>query len=385
MSKWTAEEEGFLRGAWGRQEVDEIARHLHRSTDAVRFHVRNLGLPNQTRARWEIGRDGELPTSDVIAQKLFTAALDVWGRIEPILSKPVPERKAKWGLHEACLQLSDAHVGLKVDPKLTGGFGGYNLEVAAKRCRILRDSLIEITQIHQEAMTIRRLNIFALGDDIEGAGQIYPSQPWFLDTNLTQQWLAFAEMIINLLRALLQVYEIIKVFKVKGNHGRLTKKRDEGHPEDNIELLLWHYIAARLQNEPRIRFAISPCDFMLARRMGRLFYLSHAEETAPWSPYAARGAFNVKLRLNSLFAEKIDYMMAAHHHTPLEIERELEGAILYNGSWVGPTEWGLKRFKEANLPSQNFFLLHPRIGMRALDKIRMANVAEIRNVKVDER
>ena len=77
-------------------------------------------------------------------------------------------------------------------------------------------------------------------------------------------------------------------------------------------------------------------------------------------------------------------MLAAHHHTPLEIERELSGAILYNGSWVGPTEWGLKRFHEANLPSQNFFLVHPRIGMRALDKIRMADLQSVRNVQVDE-
>lgn len=382
--KWTDAENAYLQGAWGHEETEAIGLHLNRSPHSVRTHAHEIGLPNVTKARWHLEHGDELPSSEKVAQELFRTALDTWGLIEPILSKPIPERKKKWGQHEAFLQLSDAHVGLLVDPKLTGGFGGYNVQIAAKRCRILRDALIELTQIHQEAMTLKRLNVFELGDDIEGRGQIYPAQPFFLDTNLVQQWLAFAEMIINLLRALLQVYEVIKVFKVKGNHGRLSKKRDEEHPEDNVELLLWHYIAARLQNEPRIRFAISPCDFMLVRRMERLFYLSHGEETLPWSPYAARGAFNVKLRLNSLFEEKIDYCCFAHHHTPLEIERELQGAILYNGSWVGPTEWGLKRFKEATLPSQNFFLLHSRVGMRALDKIRMADVAAMRNVKVDE-
>jgi len=382
--KWSAEDEGYLRGAWGREGLLELATRFGRSAASVKHHAHEMGLPSQTRARWQAERGEAIPTPEDAAHKLFAAALDAWGRIEPILSKPVPERKMKWGLHEACLQLSDAHVGLKVDPKLTGGFGGYDLEVAARRCRILRDSIIEITQIHQEAMTIKRLNVFELGDDLEGAGQIYPSQPFFMDANLAQQWLAFGEMMVTFLRTLLQAYQVIKVFKVHGNHGRFTKKRDEGHPQDNIELLLWHYIAARLQNEPRIRFAISPCYFMLVRRMDRLFYLSHGEETLPWSPYAARGAFNVKLRLNSLFQEKIDYMLAAHHHVPLEIERELEGAILYNGSWVGPTEWGLRRFKEASLPSQNFFLVHPRIGMRAFDKIRMADAAGVRNVKVDE-
>ena len=276
-SKWAGEDNGYLRGAWGRESPEKIALHTGRSLNAVRTHAHEMGLPNLTKARWQVERGDGPVDSQGAAQELFTAALDAWGRIEPILSKPPPERKAKWGLHEACLQLSDAHVGLKVDPRLTGGFGGYDLEIAAKRCRILRDSLIEITQIHQEAMTIKRLNIFELGDDIEGAGQIYPSQPFSMDTNLAQQWLAFGEMMINLLRTLLQVYQTIKVFKVHGNHGRLTKKRDEGHPQDNIELLLWHYIAARLQDEQRIRFAISPCYFMLVRRMGRLFYLSPAE------------------------------------------------------------------------------------------------------------
>lgn len=383
MSKWTAEEEGYLRGAWGHQEVDEISRHLQRSTDAIRFHARNLGLPSQTKARWQIEHDAEPPTPEGLAEKVFEAAKEAWRRVEPIITKPPPERKRKWGLHEAGLMLSDAHIGLEVDPSTTGGFGGYNLEIAAKRCRTLRDNLLEITAIHQEAMILKRLNIFALGDELEGHGQIYPSQAFYLDIPLYRQWLVFGEMMVHFLQDLLQAYEEIKVYKVWDNHARIGRK-GEHHPQDNVSLMLWNYIAARLANEKRIKFAISPSWFMLVRRMGWTFYLSHGEDTLPWSPYAARGAFNVKLRLNSLFGEKINYLLLAHHHVSLEIERELEGSIIYNGSWIGPTEYCLKGLHEANMPSQNFFLIHPRFGVTAFDKIRLADLKAVRNVSVDE-
>lgn len=380
---WSVEDGAFLRGAWGQTPLREIATKLNRSEESLRFKARTIGLAPYQKAAWLREEGNAFSDEEKATHRIFEAVRESWGRVEPIINKPPPEKKKRWGLHEAVLMLSDAHVGQEVDPVVTGGFGGYNLDIAAKRCRILRDNLLEITAIHQEALSLKRLNIYALGDDLEGLGSIYPAQPFYLDARLYEQWLVFGEMMVSFLRHLLSAYEKVKVYKVFGNHARLGRK-GEHHSQDNVELLLWHYIAARLENEPRIRFAISPSWFMLVRRMGWLFYLAHGENTLPWSPYAARGAFNVKLRLNSLFQEKINYCCFAHHHTPLEIERELEGAILYNGSWVGPTEHVLWSRHEANRPSQNFFLVHPRVGVRALDKIRMADAAGVRDVKVDE-
>jgi len=381
--EWTAEDLGFLSGSWGRIDIADIARQLQRTPEAIRRKAHVVGLPPWEKAAWEKDHDLITATPEKAAEALLQTALEAWGRVKPILTKPVPKKKTRWGLHEAGLMLSDCHIGLQVDPKTTGGLGGYSVDIAAERCRQLRDSLIEITQIHQTAMDVRRLNVFALGDELEGHGQIYPAQPFYLDAHLYQQWLVFAEMMVSFLRDLLQVYDKIKVYKVYANHGRLGKK-GEGHPQDNVELLVWHYISARLADEPRIKFAISPSWFMLVNRMGWNFYIAHGEDTLPWSPYAARGAFNVKLRLNSLFEQKIHYLLLAHHHVSLEIERELEGSIIYNGCWPGPTDWSLKALHEANLPSQNFFLITRKYGVRALDKIRLADLQGIRDVSIDE-
>lgn len=382
--KWSEEDNGYLRGAWGRETTEELATHFGRSLNAVRAHAHEMGLPNLTEAKWQAQRNEAFVGPEEAAQAVLDTALKSWGRLAPILTKPPPQTKTKWGLHEAVLMLSDSHYGLKVDPVYTGGFGGYDSETAFNRCARLRDGVLEITAIHQRAMTIKRLNIFALGDDLEGHGQIYPSQAFFLDNPLCVQWLEYARMIEEFLKQLLEVFETIKVFKVFGNHGRIAKSHKDGHPQDNVELLLWRFVEARLQNEKRINFAISPSWWMLVRRMGWTFYLSHGADTLPWSPYAQRGAFNVKLRLNSLFPEKINYLCLAHHHVSLEIERELEGSILYNGSWVGPTDYALRGLHEANRPSQLYFLVHPRFGVRAVDKIRLAELKDVRRVQVDE-
>ena len=690
---WTPDEEGYLRGVWGHAELGEIAKYLKvRSAQAIRHKAEALGLPllQEARAKAKYAQGPE--TAQGAIQELFDIAMKEWGRVEPIIKKPFPDRKTRWGLHEAGLQLSDIHLGLKVDPELTGGLGAYDVDIAVRRALKLRDSVVEITQMHQEVQTLKRLNVFALGDELEGAGNIYPGQPFHLDSSLYKQWVVCGEMLVSLLQGLLTVYDTIVVYKVKGNHGRLTNKPDAGHPEDNFELLLWKYIQARFQHEPRMKIGIWSSWFAIANRLGWNFYLAHGEQVLPWcvdteteiltqrgwlhhdelkvgdltpglneqgvlewdpvtavnefparpyrmvhctgdesvdmlmtenhrwvkrlngerfdiagnirshqraivlcpfgqadehnrplehlaavvgwyltegwdcgtsgrlgisqshevnadfcegirkalwgaglasresqrgkmtiwelpkaaaqrvrewapgkqarwdilalwpqpalkalwkamlqgdgtwkgrvnifsqvdkqradffqalcvrlgkfatmrheedriwrvsvhggrgmkrttrrkmvrpqrltleipvwcpstksgtwvarrngkvfltgnSPYAAKGAFNVKLRLNSLFEQKIHYCLFAHHHTPLEIARELEGAILFNGSWVGPAEYALRSLYEANLPSQNFFLVTPRYGMRALDKIRLADLKDVRDVKVDE-
>ena len=248
---------------------------------------------------------------------------------------------------EAVALFSDLHYGSLIDPRTSAGMARYNPDIARARLSRWRDVLLRFTQMDQALLTLDTLHLFALGDDIEGHGEMFATQKLSMAESVGFQVLGFVDYMSNVLLDFLSRYKKIKVYKVRGNHGRITAKARDDYPPDNLELLAWNNIADRVRRQAGgewsegpngirvlegglIDFNNSPAFMMFVDVLGHSFALRHGDRIkGVASTYT--GLVDNKYRLNAIMGEVINYYCIAHHHEPQSIENEIGGGSMVNG------------------------------------------------------
>ncbi len=280
---------------------------------------------------------------------------------------------------------SDYHYGSLVDPIVTGGIGGYNCAIARRRLADWRDGVLRFTQMMTTTINIPVLHILALGDDMEGNGHMFGTQGMQMEISPYFQFLGFVADMTDTIVDLLSRFEKIHVYKVFGNHGRMSGSKKDAFDPDNIELMAWQTIAARVGAvTDRVTFDISPAFFMVTDILGSSFYFRHGDGVNLHATYT--GVVENKLAMNSILGEVLNYMVLGHHHTASEREEEIDGAVISNGCFVGPSLLALKMRKpRANRPSQEMFFVHPEHGITHRQRIHLAKPEEVRDVSTVNR
>ena len=174
---------------------------------------------------------------------------------------------------------SDYHFGSEVDPRVTGGIGGYNVEIARKRLAMWRDGVLRFTQIMQLTVDVPVLHILANGDDMEGNGHMFGTQALQMEISPWFQYLGFVADMTDVLVSLLSRFEKIHIYKVFGNHGRMSGNKKQAFDPDNIELMAWMTIAARceLAAPGRFSFDISSSFFQVVDILGQVHLQRHGD------------------------------------------------------------------------------------------------------------
>lgn len=319
---------------------------------------------------------------------------------------PVPERIRATRVkdmgfdtpQETCAVFSDYHYGAKIDKRAASGLAEYNPDIARVRLARWRDGLLRFTQADQTLLNIDKLHLLALGDDLEGHGRMFHSQALQMDMSLGFQVVDFVEDLCTILPEFLTRYSKVRVYKVRGNHGRIANSAKEDYPPDSAELFAWQMIAERLTGRlggtrhvsdtgiqcyegGPIEFFISPGWVMFLDVLGWKLAIRHGHGIKGIdSTYT--GALSTKLRMNSLAGEVINYLIKGHLHEPQNAESEIRGEVLQNGCFTGPSLLSLEMARAvANLPSQEMFLLHPRRGITSRHRITLAEVGEVRQLE----
>ena len=293
---------------------------------------------------------------------------------------PTADKDMGFGPQHQVAVFSDYHRGEVVDPRETGGLGNYNVDVARERLARWRDGVVRFRQTYR--FDVEKLWIPALGDEVAGHGQIFPAQAYFLGEHWLEQVMGFVTDMEEVLRFFAQSYPEVQVIKVIGNHGRTGTKHNERPFRDNIEPILWSWLKDRLRDVPNLNIHIADGFFAVADILGHSFYFTHGEDVRPYSPYAASGGMNTKLRMNAILGFVINYFVCAHHHQNFEFEKEIGGRFMVNGSFVGPSMLSVHWLHEANLPSQLIFAVHPKWGVTHRTNLVLAQPEEIRQIEV---
>ncbi len=318
---------------------------------------------------------------------------------------PVPEkikavRREEMGFEtpqEAVALFSDLHWGSYIDPRVTAGLARYDLDIARERLTRWRDTLLRFTQMDQYLVNVDTLHIFALGDDLEGHGEMFATQKLSMTDSVGFMLFSLLDHLPNILLAFLSRYKKIKVYKVRGNHGRITARAKDDYPPDNLELLLWSNVADRVRRETggnwtetangirvleggRIDFYISPAFMMFVDILGHTIAIRHGDRVGSVTR-TYTGLVDNKLRLNAIVGSTINYYMIAHHHEAQNIENEIGGEAIVNSCFVGPSLLSVTMSRPAaSIPSQEFFLFHPKHGITHRHRIRLATVEEMREL-----
>lgn len=294
---------------------------------------------------------------------------------------------------------SDLHYGSKIDRRASNGLAEYNIDLARERMGLWRDGILRFTQMNQVWVKLDHLHIFALGDDLEGHGEMFQSQALQMEDSIVFQLLGFVEDMTSIILDFLSRYETIEITKVPGNHGRVAARGRGAYTPDNFETIAWELIAERVRNQTggewhtskngtrhltggQVDFHIIPGAIGFIQVLNWLCALRHGHGIRGLQA-TYTGAIDNKLRLNSVIGEIINYYFKAHLHEAQSAEHEIRGEIIQNGCFVGPSLLSIEMSRAAaNLPSQEFFLFHPTHGKTHHYRIHLADVEDVRQLEV---
>ena len=343
----------------------------------------------------------KIPLGEEQLERL-TQFLDTRSEIPPIPPKVLATRIPEMGFdtpQEAVALFGDLHYLSKIDRRATNGLAEYNPDIAKERLIRWRDGLLRFTQMNQIFLTLDTLHIFSLGDELEGHGKMFSSQGIQMSESLLWQVMGFVEDMTAITLSFLSRYKKIVIYKVPGNHGRIAERARGAYTPDNVELFAWEIIGERLRSQcggewvetangvhsllgGAIELHIHRSFFAATRIFDWLCVGRHGQGIKGLdSTYT--GAYDTKLRMNALLGEIIHYYFQGHNHEPQAAEKEIGGEVIQNGSFVGPSLLSIERARgAANLPSQEFLLLHPRYGKTHHHRIHLATADEVRRVEV---
>jgi len=378
MKVWTTKEEKFVKDNLEKMSKAEIARRLKRTrksvvhkVDAMQIkdlqegEIASIQMPKEVmkilqenkRLRRQVS---EMSDYDEIAIHAFRK---IFEEVEPIPS-PVKMFKnktktKKQGCHIG-LEFSDLQLGMCISPKDTVNLGGYNFEIFKRRLSHLKEVILTIAAEQRLVRPIKDLIIFGLGDYVEGE-TIFPVQALFLDLNASDQFIRGAYEIAEFLRDLACHFENVVMYGVWGNHGRLGKK-GYNHPRSNLDYLLLRVLQLRCSGVKNIKIFVSEGPLMAVKIFKQIHVLRHGDDTTGWNGIPFYGMERDTLKHSNLIRLPIDHAHVGHHHRQASWEISVM-SIHMNGSFCGPTPFGISQMKMADRPSQSLFMVHPEHGL----------------------
>ncbi len=300
---------------------------------------------------------------------------------------------------EGVALFSDLHYYSKIDRRASNGLAEYNIDIARMRLTRWRNNLLRFTQMSQLSVDLDRLTLLALGDDLEGHGEMFQSQALQMSESIIFQMMGFVEDMTETILSLLSRYKTISIVKVPGNHGRVAARARGSYTPDNFETIAWELIAERVRNQTGgewratdngnrhlegglVEFHIVYGAIGFVDVQGWLCAVRHGHGIKGLqSTYT--GAIDNKLRLNSIIGEQINYYFKAHLHEAQSAEHEIRGEVIQNGCFVGPSLLSIEMSRAAaNIPSQEFMLFHPKHGKTHHYRLHLAEVEEVRQLEV---
>lgn len=204
-------------------ENDELRRELVRTQRALR----------KSMSRTEL-----LVEATVEACKGAILALN------PVLLVPTPEKDTRRKKAEVAIwDMGDWQFA-----KVTTS---YNSEIARKRVMKFCEKAVEITEIQRADHPVKECVIIFGGDMVEGIFN-FPSQPFEIDSTLFEQYVAVAQLLVDVVTYALANYDKVTVVPEWGNHGRIGSKRDAVPRADNIDRMAYELARQLLGDQPRL-------------------------------------------------------------------------------------------------------------------------------------
>lgn len=292
---------------------------------------------------------GELET----AEKRFG---DMCAIHDPVEFEPIVPIHGKSD-HEciAIAQLSDVHVGERVDPATINGMNEYTPDIADKRVANYFQNLLKLIVHNRQAVKIDTLFMSLTGDFITGYIHEELMQNNYLSPTEEVRWAK--RLLIRGIDFLLNYgkFRTIIIQTNWGNHGRNTKKSTHATGyKNNYEYMLYQDIADYFRNEKKIIFNISQSNIVYSPSLfGRTVRTFHGDTMSYQGGIGGLGVPLIKY-LQRLDKQRFaDFSLLGHWHQRIRPTRN----CLVNGSVIGFNAYAQSIGAEPEPPVQNLILL----------------------------
>ena len=355
--------------------------NVHRDTgDAVGGTERGLGgeidtkmtsIPLKSKTKAEKEKELLRNIKD-IAQEVVQV-LPKLQRLTPPIIKKGQLANETW-----VLLFSDLHLGQLVRAIEVGGLSEYSPAIAKERVEGLAQTIIRVREYHPNKP--KELVIACLGDMVDGS-IMRGNQQSNIEFGVVKQVIEGVELVSDFIVLLSGHFEKIRFYGVYGNHGRLTRSPTDAPPQENFDLMLYHFVQQRFKGVKGVSIEYTEAQHMTVRVENHNLWLEHGDTVRGWAGYPYYGADrernNITAMLN-LFNEKADYMLIAHHHRLSYFNN-----IIANGAFPGGDLYSVGRLRRMNMPEQTLCAFHKRHGLVWLRPIQLADPSEM-TVKIYE-
>jgi hypothetical protein len=301
-------------------------------------------------ARWKM-RDEHL------SQVMVTACRDAV-LAHPLNRVPAPAKDRRRKDAEVALWHLTDWQGAKVTPS-------YNSTVMAERVHRFVDKAERITAIQRADHPVRDVVICLGGDMIEGLFN-FPTQPFEIDASLFEQFVTVGNLLVEVTRRALTIYDTVTVVPEWGNHGRLGSKRDAVPKADNADRMTYELAKSILvaSGQDRLVWQDCPEDIQRVEIGNYRALLMHGDEVGRAgfaSPSAWQAAGN-RWKAGAYGWDFQDIYLGHYHRHAQEPLSDGLGAIYWTGSTESENRYARDSMAASGVPSQRLHFIDPERG-----------------------
>ena len=270
--------------------------------------------------------------------------------------RPVKDKRSKHA-EVALWHLTDWQ-GAKVTPS-------YNSQVMRERVHRFVDKAQRITEIQRADHPVTDCVIAFGGDMIEGLFN-FPTQPYEIDATLFGQFVTVSNLIVEVVRRALTMYDTVTVVAEWGNHGRLGSKRDAVPKGDNADRMTYELARQVLaaSGETRLTWLDCPEDIQRIEVGNYRALLMHGDEVGRAgfaSPSAWQAAGN-RWKAGAYGWDFQDIYLGHYHRHAQEPLSDGLGAIYWSGSTESENRYARDSMAASGVPSQRLHFIDPDAG-----------------------
>ncbi len=288
----------------------------------------------------------------------FVQAID-----EAKLQAPVwPSPASAAGQHGVVtLMLTDTHFEENVKPEQIDNLNAYNRRVAELRLRRWAEQSIVIARDYIKGIEYDGCSLM-LGGDIF-SGNIHAELKESNSGTLFEGVLHWLEPLEAAFRLLADEFGKLHISAVVGNHGRMTKKPiAKNRAQDNIEWLMYRFLAREMASDERITWQVSDAADALVKVYDTNYLLTHGDQFHGGSGISGMMAplmlgQHRKTRRQMAADKPYDWLVMGHWHQYWHGKN-----IIVGGTMKGYDEYAYVSNFEWEPPQQAFWITDPEHG-----------------------